>query len=1142
MMTFLRIGRLFFLALLLLGTLMLGTTVQAQLKPADPQDDPEFERGLLTLPPGFELQLVASEPAIINPVQINFDPQGRLWVLCIPRYPQLLPGQDPADFITVLDDFAPNGKARKATVFAEGLTVPTGLAPGNGGVYVGQADKLIHLKDTKGAGKADERLALLAGFGTQDTHHTLNTFRWGPDGNLYFNQGVYIKSDVETPYGLRRYWGGGIWQLRPDRLKLEVYDRSIQGNNTWGHIFDGWGRSFCTSAWPANVNLVLPDSPLNASNDKDVVPPLAMTKVADGRHCGAAFISGRHFPPEWQGNLVSGSFASQVVYRYEMRDAGSSFAGKAMTPLVTSKHRKFRPVDMQMGPDGALYIADWYDEIIQHNQIDFRDPRRDHSRGRIWRVVAKDRPLLIPPKLVGVPAAEVLEQLKAPEDWTRQQAKRALSERDANEVKAALDVWVKGLDPKDAEAHRHLLEALWTAQTIDRVDADLLARVIRSEEPRARAAAARVVGAWADRLADPLGMLLTLAKDGDARVRLEAVLAVSRLTAPRAIEVATAALDQPTDPLVDFAVKRTAIILKPYWYPEFQKGKLTFGGRSRQLAFALQAIRATDALPKLATLLQTKQIPEENRGDVYALLASNGDEAMQRLAWDWATTSPSAPNIVGVLESLADAFGQRKSRPGGDVSALKSLIAHADADVATSALRLAGAWRYEPARAAIADLARADDLPRRRAAVAALVAIGGPASTERLEKLAEREQAYAVRVQALAGLADIDAKRAAALSAELLTKPAAAGDDPSDLFVAFLGRSGGAAALAEQLAKTRPSQDAAKIGLRVINARGVPAGPLQGILQQSADLGNVARNVSPDDVRRLLGLVQAKGDAARGELVFRRAALGCQQCHAIGGAGGKVGPDLSSIGSSSQLDYLVESILLPDKVIREGYNTAHLILDDGRALSGIVVRETPQDLVVRTPVIDELTISKKSIEERNGGGSLMPKGLASLVTDAELADLVRFLSELGKPGPFAVSHVPKARRWNILAQGTPTLDAATLGKTLLSDARLTWTPTFTNVAGELLLAGAANPVIATCQIDVALAGPLTFQFNSAEGLTLWIDGVPIEARERVTTSLSRGIHTLAVRADLRNRKAATLACAIAETSGSSAQATFVGGR
>ncbi|MEI7687615.1 MAG: sorbosone dehydrogenase, partial [Planctomycetota bacterium] len=135
MMTFFRIGHLFFLALLLLGTLMLGTTVQAQLKPADPQDDPEFERDLLTLPPGFELQLVASEPAIINPVQINFDPQGRLWVLCIPRYPQLLPGQDPADFITVLDDFAPNGKARKATVFAEGLTVPTGLAPGNGGVY-----------------------------------------------------------------------------------------------------------------------------------------------------------------------------------------------------------------------------------------------------------------------------------------------------------------------------------------------------------------------------------------------------------------------------------------------------------------------------------------------------------------------------------------------------------------------------------------------------------------------------------------------------------------------------------------------------------------------------------------------------------------------------------------------------------------------------------------------------------------------------------------------------------------------------------------------------------------------------------------------------------------------------------------------
>ena len=672
-------------------------------------DDPEVERQLLSLPAGFEIQLVASEPAVINPVQINFDPAGRLWVLCIPRYPQLLPGQSPEDFVAVLEDIDATGKAKKTSVFADKLTVPTGMAPGDGGVYIGQADTLLHLKDTKGTGKADQRRVLFAGFGTQDTHHTLNSFRWGPDGNLYFNQGLYIKTDVETPYGPRHWWGGGVWQLRPDRLRLEVYDRSIAGTNTWGHTFEPWGRSFCTTAWPDGVHIILPDTPLNKGGD--VNPPFALTRVADGRHCGTTFISGRHFPDDWQGNLVSGSFASQLVYRYDMKEVGSKFVGKQMAPVVTSKHRKFRPVDVQMGPDGALYIADWYDEIIQHNQIDFRDPRRDHSRGRIWRVVAKNRPLLPIPKLVGVPVNEVLDALKAAEPWTRQQAKRALAERDAKETGPALETWVKSLDSKDKDFARSQLEALWTAETIDRIDVDLLTRVAHSDEPKARAAAARVVGAWADRLPDPYPLLAKLAGDADPRVRLEAVLAASRLPTPRALDVALLALDQPADPLVDFAIKRTAIILRPYWYPEFQKGRMTFAGRPRALAFALQAIKAPDALPQLAKLLTTGQIPADSRGGVYALLAGHGDAKLQRLALglgcsDTTGKAASPKELVPVLAALEQAARDRKARPDGDLDGIARLIPTIDvAHSASRRLRLAGAWKIESARKSIEDLA-----------------------------------------------------------------------------------------------------------------------------------------------------------------------------------------------------------------------------------------------------------------------------------------------------------------------------------------------------------------------------------------------------------------------------------------------------
>jgi putative heme-binding domain-containing protein len=1109
------------------------------------EDDPAVEQRAFVLPPGFEIQLVASEPTVINPVQINFDPQGRLWVLCIPRYPQLLPGQDPADFVTVLDDIGASGKAKKAIVFAESLTVPTGMAPGDGGVYVGQADKLLHLKDTKGAGKADQRRVLFAGFGTQDTHHTLNSFRWGPDGSLYFNQGIYIKSDVETPYGLRRYWGGGIWQLRPDRLKLDVYDRSIAGTNTWGHIFDAWGRSFCTTAWPDGIYQVLPDSPLNTSNEKNVVPPLPLTRVADGRHCGATFVTGRHFPDDWQGNLVSGSFASQLIYRYDFSETGAKIAGKQKAPLVTSKHRKFRPVDVQMGPDGALYIADWYDEIIQHNQIDFRDPRRDHSHGRIWRVVAKDRPLVTPPKLVGVSAADVLEQLKSPELAARFQAKRALAERDAKEVKLALESWVAGLEPKDKDASHHLLEALWTSQAIDHVNANLLSRVLRADEPRARAAAARVAGAWADRLPDPLTILTPAVNDADPRVRLEAILAISRVPAARSIEVALLALDQPSDALIDFAALKAAIVLQPSWYPEFQKGKLTFAGRPRHLAFALAAIKANDALPQLAKLLQSGQIPEENRGDVYALLAAQGDAKLQRYAWEWL---PSArPTVAAsILDALELAARERRSRPEGDVNQLIDLINGADAEVSAAASRLAGAWKFEPARTALNKLAVADRPLNQRAAIAALVALGGPATIETLERLSGGDSAYSLRVQALAGLAALDAKLAAPRAGELLRQPTAEGD-PSDLYLAFLGRSGGAGILAEALQQNRPSADAAKIGIRVLNSQGVPTSPLHKILQDSADIGGPSRKPSPADVARLLALVRASGDPARGELVFRRASLGCQQCHAIGGAGGRVGPDLSGIGASSQLEYLLESVLMPDKVIREGYNTAHLVLNDGKAISGIVVRETPQSLVLRTPTIDELAVAKKDIDERSGGGSLMPQGLASLVTDAELADLVKFLSEVGKLGPFAVSHVPMARRWSVLTKFPARiagLDAALLGKTLRGDPRLTWTPAFSKVSGELPLTDikGGDTTFVACQLDVAIGGLVNLKLNSAEGLTLWLDGAPIEATDRISAQFSRGTHTLDVRIEHRKRRAPGLSCEIVEGPTSTAQARFVGGK
>src|SRR5947208_29938 len=209
-----------------------------------PDPDPELERKTFIVAPGFEVNLYAADPLLAKPIQMNFDPQGRLWVASSEVYPQIQPGQKANDKIIVLEDTDGDGRADKTTVFADGLLIPTGVEPGDGGAYVADSTALVHLMDTDGDGKADRRRVVLSGFGTEDTHHILHTLRWGPDGMLYFNQSIYIHSHIETPWGVKHLNAGGIWQFRPETMQLNVFMRGLV--NGWGHAFDAYGQSFAT--------------------------------------------------------------------------------------------------------------------------------------------------------------------------------------------------------------------------------------------------------------------------------------------------------------------------------------------------------------------------------------------------------------------------------------------------------------------------------------------------------------------------------------------------------------------------------------------------------------------------------------------------------------------------------------------------------------------------------------------------------------------------------------------------------------------------------------------------------------------------------------------------------------------------------
>ncbi len=1110
-----------------------------------PDPDAELERQSFKLADGWEINLFASDPMLAKPIQMNFDPQGRLWVATSSTYPQIKPGQEASDKIIVLEDTKGAGRADKATVFADHLLIPTGLAPGDGGVYVANSTELLFLKDTDGDGKADTTRVMLSGFGTEDTHHIIHTFRWGPDGMLYFNQSIYIHSHIETPWGVRRLMAGGIWQLRPETQQLEIFARGWV--NAWGHQFDRWGQSFAVDgAGGEGINYVIPGAYYTTAYGASRT--LQGLNPGQPKLCSDEILSGRHIPPEYLGSILTNDFRGHRIARFVISDDGSGFASRRVADFLTTTHAAFRPVDLKMGPDGAIYIADFYNPIINHGEVDFRDPRRDTTHGRIWRVTYKGRPLVDRPVLVGVTVPQLLELLKTPEDYTRQQAKRVLKERGAKDVLPALAAWVKSLDPKDAEFDHQRLEALWVYQSLDVVEPELLKAVLGSSTPEARAAAVRVIAGWKDRVSDAAALLAAAVNDAHPRVRLEAVNTLRALGTGPAVELAMNALDMPMDKFLDYSLWLTAKELQPVWLADFSAGKLTFGGNPAHITFALKATGNTAAVAPLVKLLKDGKIDAVHRPDVIQAIAGLGSLDDAAVLLDIAMSDTALRPVT--LAALEQAARQRNLRPAGDPKAITTLLDPAD-PAAPVAARLAGFWKLEAARPRLGELASAQTAPAlRAAAIEGLTHLGGPASVKSLTDLTNESQPLPIRIAALVGLAQLDVKLGATRAAEVLaTLPA--DTDCSAVFDAFIQRQDGPPALIDALkGKSLPAPIAAA-GVRRAATAGRDLKPLTDAITAAGGLGQMIQHLTPEQMTQMVADVKVTGDASRGEAVFRRAAMACTTCHAIAGAGGRVAPDLVSLGASAPVDYIIESILEPSAKIKEGYAMTVVTTKDNQILAGLLVRRSETEAILRDITGKETTIPAGRIAKLDiNPTSLMPPGLTATLRRDEFIDLVRFLSELGKEGAYQVGKAPVVRTWRTLSS-SPAAESKleSKGTTLAlgDDPALTWQPAYSTVAGVLPLADL--PVIkrwdqrlafVRFQIDVTTAGRFTFQLGDVAGLELWADDKSLKVASETTAELSAGPHTLTVAIDLAKRTA-PLRIELAPGSGSTGKATILGG-
>jgi putative heme-binding domain-containing protein len=1124
---------------------------QADAKVPDP--DPELERKSFVVAPGFEVNLFAADPLLAKPIQMNFDPQGRLWVASSEVYPQIKPGQVANDKIIVLEDTKGVGVADKTTVFADGLLIPTGVAPGDGGVYVANSTEVIHVSASKPGQKADKTRVVLSGFGTEDTHHIIHTFRWGPDGCLYINQSIYIHSHIETPHGVKHLNGGGIWRFRPETMDLDVLVRGFV--NPWGHHFDRWGQSLITDgAYGEGVNHGVPGAYF--------VTAVGATRIMKGlnpgspKHCGLEIVSGRHLPDDWQGDVITNDFRGHRVCRFKIGEDGSTFTSREMTEVIKTNHPAFRPIDVRMGPDGAIYIADWYNPIIQHGEVDFRDPRRDHVHGRIWRVTAKGRLLVNKPELVNATTAEVVEHLKDPEEWTRTNAKRVLKERGAKEVIPALVAWVAALDKTDANYEHHLLEALWTYESLDVDRPGILDTLLHAKDYRARAAAVRVLSHGHSRFKDAIGMLAERAVDESPRVRMEAVRALAATGKPEAVAPAFASMDKPVDRTMDYALWLTARDLEPVWMPKFKAGEDPFNGNVRGLAFALQAVGGESAAKPMLQLVKAGKIPKAQEHIAWEMIARTGgkDELGEALAYATHPYLHSA-DAVPVLEAIETSARERKIRP--DDAIIRPAFKEMNGRKPLSAFRnrLAGLWKVEAERAALESIAQTSDvwgIDDSRSAFEGLALLGGEKTKTFLVDTATRGP-LASRPLAIAALASIDLPLAATKAAESLAA-AEAKDDPSEIFNAFLNRKGGSAALAKALNGKKLNTDVAKLGLKAVRNSVQDAKPLTDSLTRAGGLSAPRTDYSPAEVKAYVEEVLAKGDAARGEQVYRRKDATCLNCHAIAGAGGQVGPDMTSIGASAQVDYLVESILIPNKAVKEGYHAMRVDTLDNKVIVGIKTREADGKLYLRTAEDKEIAVAEKDIESRSQSRSLMPDGLSDQMTRQEFVDLVRFLSELGKVGgPYAPNKARLVRRWQLLEPSKENifqLQRASAAKAVETPDAFVWTSAYSKVAGELPLdalpklvvwSGSKPFALVRCQLDVTTGGPVRLKLNGTTGLGMWVGSTAVDLRDESVVDLKAGLQTLTFTIDLNKRKEG-LRLELLDEVGSPTRVNIVGGK
>lgn len=935
--------------------------------------------------PGCQIQLVASEPQVIDPVAMRFDADGRLWVAEMRDYP--FPpeeGQKPKSRIVVLEDRDGDGRYETSTTFAEDLLFVNGLQPWRDGVIATLSGEIVFLRDTDGDGRADGHETWFRGFSEQNPQLRASHPRLAPDKRIYVLNGLRGGEVVNPRHKAIEPLSLGGMDFRFDPLSGDA--ETVSGLGQFGQSFDDFGNRFVTSNRNPMIHVVLENRYLR--RNPLFAAPTAVHDVcaagADSRvfaltrawttstlhagqftaACGLCVYLGDALPAEFYGNAFVCEPTGNLVHREIITPRGATFDGQPArdgVEFLASADEWFRPVALEVGPDGALYIADMYRAVIEHPQFmpeELRARRDLHDgkdRGRIYRVVPSSwKSDVSKPRLSQASNTELIKSLSHANAWWRTTAARLLYERQDRSVIPALEDLAH-----NAQQPQTRLEALWLLSGLNALSAEVVTLAISDSHPRVREHAVRLAERFL--IEDPTlsDAVVALAGDDDARLRFQVALSIGEI-------LRSTGSDSDRN-------KAAIVALSDIAYRDAADP-----WTRRAIASSLHGV-ADQLLVDALHRFSNEDVSEDWLGfveDAGSLVGASGDAAsvIRVLEAASATTSTASPPEVAQAVVIGLSAGLARGRKVLDavlsnhadteplinfVAAIRATAAGTlqspDENDAAAVQRSIRLLRYAPSEMAKATLGplvsdRTVSLDVRRAALNALAAHRDPAVTDLLIELLSTAT---------------PSLRAAVIQSLLVTPPRAkallARLESGDLAVTEIPP------LAAQSLRRHRDEEIRERATALFAAA-------------SADRDRVIADYQP--------ALQMTADPHRGRDVFKKE---CSGCHRVADVGVDVGPDIADSRVKSPTQLLTD-ILAPNQAIDSNYLGYSVITADGRVLTGIIAGETPTSITLRQQENKTVTLLRSEIDElQSSGMSLMPEGLERNVDIQQMADLISFI-------------------------------------------------------------------------------------------------------------------------------------------------------